>query len=342
MDQVVSEQVSTRTTAVPHAAIGFDIGHSAVKLAWLGEHGSPLSLLFRSCVRPAFPISNEETARRARAETVVCNGQMYFFGETAATQSEPGGANGLIADWVESVEYRVLVSAATAQIESAGVRVSDTLVVCGLPTSQIGRYGPKLASLMREVTGAREVQVKPQPMGAYQYVRLTERGGSSDQIRPGENWGVIDIGRYSTDFMAMLGTSWVERAADSCGGFRLVAGHLKILLLERGLDVDDEDCDTAAFEGVIKQFGKLIDVSVEVREAVRRASTEISDVAIRVLGPFSKKLDGILVAGGAAGVFIEDIRAIFPHAREVKHGRIAIAEGFRRLGAGILRARQLR
>ncbi|MDD2878567.1 MAG: ParM/StbA family protein [Acidiphilium sp.] len=341
MDQVVSEQVSVRTTAAPSVAIGFDIGHSAVKLAWLGEHGTPLSLLFRSCVRPAFAISNEETAQRARAETVVCNGQMYFFGETAAIQSEPGGANGLIADWVESVEYRVLVSAATAQLESAGVRVGDALVVCGLPTSQFGRHGTKLAALMREVTGAREVQVKPQPMGAYQYVRLTDRGGASGQIRPGENWGVIDIGRYSTDFMAMMGTSWVERAADSCGGFRLVAGHLKTLLVERGLDVDDDDCDTAAFEGTVRQFGRTVDVSAEAREAVRRATTEITDVALRVLGPFSKKLDGVLVAGGAAGVFIEGIRAIFPHARDVQHGRIAIAEGFRRLGAGILRARQL-
>jgi plasmid segregation protein ParM len=341
MDQQLSEMVEAKASTDPAFAVGVDIGHSAVKLAWQDASGVAKSMLFRSCVRPAFPISNEETALKARDETVVCDGQMYFFGDTAAVQSEPGTGGGLIQDWVESVEYRVLLSAATAYLAGVGVRMGDALVIGGLPTSQISKHGARLTRLMQDVTGAAEVQVKPQPMGAYQFVRLTGKGGSSGMIRAGENWGVIDIGRYSTDFMAMMGPTWVERAADSCGGFRLATGHLKNLLVEKGLDVDDDDCEQAVASGAIKQFGRVIEVQKDVQEAIRRATGEITDAAIRVIGPFSKKLDGVLVAGGAAGVFLEGIRGVFPHASEVPNGRLAIAEGFRRLGTGLLRARRL-
>jgi plasmid segregation protein ParM len=68
------------------AAIGLDIGHSAVKVALSDSKGERHHLVVPTAVCQAFRISDEIEAERAAKETVRVGNVDYFIGETAVIQ----------------------------------------------------------------------------------------------------------------------------------------------------------------------------------------------------------------------------------------------------------------
>lgn len=320
-------------------AIGLDVGHSAVKMAFeLG--GKVQHVLFRSMAIPAFQISDHDTAVEAARETVRVGDRDYFFGETAWTQSGGLGVTGLNQDWIDTTEHKALIAGALKLLDDAGVP-AQRLLVMGLPSATYGQQAQKLKEIVASLTEA-EIKVYPQPMGPYQGMLLDARGIPNPSLPSGQrSWGVVDMGRYSTDFMLMMNGKWVEKASGSCGGFRLAAEHLQKRLEVEGILADLGECEDALRERRITNFGKRLDIGSLADEAIQRAVPEIIDTATRLMEPFVRKLDGVLVAGGPAEILYPAIKAKWPHAVLAQQPRLAVAEGFRRLGRGLLLARAI-
>lgn len=323
-------------------AVGLDIGHSAVKICWQQTSQVEKSI-FPSAVSPAVVLSDYETARRAAGETVSISGTNYFYGETAVVQAGQSAPTGLVANWVKTNEYKVLCAAVADRLERAGVSLKNAVVVCGLPSSQVQSQSDGLRELMLAIFPHAEIKIFPQPMGAYAYHRFNERGLPSKNIGEGEAWGVIDVGRYSTDYLLVIAGNVVERVSNSSSGTRVVADFLREVL-RRTRQIDDvtpQECEEIIATGSLMSFGKRISVSREIDEAVGLASGELIDAASRLLGQDARRMSGLVVAGGGATLFHSRIKAMFPHAILCPEPRYAVAEGFRRIGAGILYARSL-
>jgi plasmid segregation protein ParM len=156
-----------------------------------------------------------------------------------------------------------------------------------------------------------------------------------------ESWGVIEVGYYSTDFMLMQRGRWVEKASGSCAGVRVAADHLARMLAEKGLTVDLPECEEALQTRRILDFGRKTDVGHEVDQSVALVVTEVIDTATRLMEPYVRKLDGVLVAGGGAPIVHPRIQEKWPHAHMANKPRLAVAEGMRRFGMALLRAREL-
>ncbi len=71
------------------AAIGLDIGHSAVKVAVSDSKGKRHFLTIPTAVCQAIKISYEAEAERAAKETVKVGSIDYFIGDTALVQGGP-------------------------------------------------------------------------------------------------------------------------------------------------------------------------------------------------------------------------------------------------------------
>lgn len=328
----------------PGDSIGLDLGHSAPKSSFFNPAGVKSKLLFKSVVTPAFAISDEVEARRAAEETVRVKGRSYFFGETAEVQGGGSVATGLSEDWVDTPEYAALLLGALKKLDAAGALAPAKMIVMGLPVKLHSRYKDRLRALAIScLPQDKEIKIIPQPMGAYHHALLDDFGmpipGRSMST---ESWGIAEVGYFSSDFMLMQNGRWVEKASDGCSGVRVAAEHLMRLVNEKKkLTCDLGECEAALQTRVIRNFGQKVDVTAEVNEAVSLLVAEIHDNATRLLEPFARKLDGVVVAGGGAPLALPQLKAKWPHSIMPQEHRFAVAEGMRRFGQAILRSREM-
>jgi plasmid segregation protein ParM len=324
-------------------AIAVDLGHSAVKSAYINKDGVKTRSMFRSVVLPAFSISDEAEARRAMAETVMVGGRKYFYGETAEIQGGAAVATGLSEDWVETPEYTALLLGAIQKIQGSGGLDQAKMIVMGLPTHVYTRYKDRLKDLAMQCVEGKEIKVVPQPLGAYQRVMLDEMGNPAvGRSLMSESHGVAEVGYFSTDFMLMQNGRWVEKASGTCSGVRVAAEHLMRLLADKkGITADLGECERALQTRKIKSFGQQMDVSAEVHQALSILVAEVVDTATRLMEPYARKLDGIVVAGGGAPFVFPQLKEKWPHSVMPEDHRFAVAEGMRRFGLALLRAREL-
>lgn len=330
-----------------NAVIGLDIGHSAVKVAFVKERGGSMearTMLFPSVVLPAFSISDDAEARRALADTVTVDGRKYFVGETAAIQGGRNAAPSQDEEWTTKAEYKALMQAAIHKLRAEGVLDTAVMVAMGLPTHLFGRQRDELRKLGEELFGpSMEIKVLPQPMGAYQFNMLDENGfPGKHRSYTDESWGVVEIGHFSTDFLLMQKARWVERASGACSGVKDAADQLqKILAEKRGITRGLLECEQALRDGTIRHFGETMEVAGEVNEAVEVLVNEIIETATRKLDDYAAGLDGVVLAGGGASIIHSALQQKWPHVRLVENPRFAVSEGFRRFGQGVLNAREV-
>lgn len=327
---------------------GLDVGHSAVKAAFVktppGGYGNGLitNLIFPSVVAPAITISDDVEARRAEAETVEVHGRKFFVGETALIQGGAQVSRGLSEDWIDTPEHSALILGAIKKARAMGCADFEMLVL-GLPSNLYARQREGLRNIASDLLPGVEVKVIPQPMGAYQFDMFNEHG----QLHAGrkmaaESWGVVEIGHFSTDFLLMLNGRFVEKASGSCSGARVVAEQLqRIVASQLGITATLEECEEALATRCITIFGKTTDVSVQVGIAVEQLITEVVDNAKRILEQHARRLNGIIVAGGGAPLCREALADLWPHTRMAASPRLAVSEGMRRFGLGLLNAREM-
>ena len=62
---------------------------------------------------------------------------------------------------------------------------------------------------------------------------------------------------------------------------------------------------------------------------------EVVDTATRLMEPYARRLDGVIVAGGGADMVYGVLRDRWPHAIKAEDPRFSVAEGMRRFGAAL-------
>jgi len=328
--------------STPSAVIGHDIGHSAVKTTAISKTGSIVKLLIPSVVCSAFSISDEAEAKRAEAETVVIDGRAFFIGDTARTQGGSSVSSGLTEDWIDSPEHAALLVGSLNKLANHGVDTSNPDLVLGLPTHLFTRQKARLAEIVRRNVTANDIKIIPQSMGPYYEFMLTADGlPAQGRSVDSESWGVVEIGYFTTDFMLVQEGRWVERASGVCSGVRVAAEHLVRLLAERNITIDLVEAEEALRTGFIRDFGKKHDVSDLAKAAADLIVTEVIDTAARLMEPFARRIDGVIVAGGGGALCYPLIKGRWPHAILATDSRFSVSEGMRRIGLARALARSM-
>lgn len=325
--------------------IGLDIGHSAVKGVAVGIFGGQrkrVSFMFPSIAIRAVPIADEVESERAQLETVTVHGDLWFFGRTAEIQSVGTYALGLTNSWIESKEHCALFLGAIKKLKLMGMSdVEHSLFILGLPTNQHASKKSVLKSVLSKLIPGIDVRVSPQPMGALQCDLLTEDGCERDgRSLADESIAVIEVGYFTTDFLLLQRGTWTERGCDTTGGVRLATERLGKLIAEKHkFEPDMHECQDVLQSGRVQHFNQWIDVQNEVGVAKGVLIGKIVDEADRLFSPVVRRLSKVLVAGGGAPLVIGGLNDKWPHTEMIPDYRMAIADGFCRMGVGILNAR---
>ncbi|XXG30199.1 MAG: ParM/StbA family protein [Ferrovum myxofaciens] len=334
-----------------HNVIGLDIGHSTVKVAYANLAGEPQTIIFPSAVSPAIEISDDSESKRAQDDTVTIAGNHLFIGDTAEVQGRRNTQNNVSETWIESMEYQALTAGAIKKLIQAGANIDQsTMVVVGLPTSLYKSQRDKLRELTQKIVGyTHEVKVLPQSLGAFQSIMFDQDGQlAQGRSLTSESWGVIEVGYFSTDFMVMRGhggkARWIEDASGICSGVRFAAERLSRILSDelkiggKSITVTPKEAESALITGHIRYYGK-INVADKVKRATSIITEEVMRAASRYLESEAATLDGIVLAGGGSPLVSDAIKNLWPHVVTPENPRFTVAEGFRRFGVGILRAR---
>ncbi len=324
----------TQTNLPP--IIGLDIGRSAVKVAFQ-HNGQRASFIFPSNVCLAHPIAHEETALAAEQDTVTVRGQQYFTGLTARQQGGHGTLVGMSDEWITKPEYLALVAAAVKKIESQGVsNLDQAYLIIGSPAAVYDDQRTRLAEITREAINA-NIKVLPQPSGAYFAHIMSQKGvpipgkayGSNEQLL---DWAVVEVGHYTTDFIMVAEGRVIAKSFDSTEGIGNCLGALGHLMAARQIKVSDVILTQALITGKIKHFGKILDVSSLVDQAVTPITQKILAKADALFDRDASALDGIILAGGGARFVYEPLKQKWPHVGMMDDPRLAVAEGFLRYG----------
>ena len=320
-----------------HGAIGFDVGHSTVKISCFVD-GKKHDIIFPSVATPAFTISDENEKRRAAEETVSVNGRPYFFGQTALIQGGLSGSTGLSENWVGTPEYEALMRGGLKKIRALGINPDEGVIVMGLPTSLHARQKAALKTMAAECTRGR-ILVMPQSLAPYHGMMLDEAGNPSPHhSMESEAWAVIEVGYFTTDIMLMqAGGTWVEKAAGSSRGVALAADALMRALGESDVTVDLNEAEQALQTKSIKYFGEDLDVSAQAELAISSIVADVLDTSKKLIEPHVRKLNGVIIAGGGAPLVFNEIKDKWPHAVLADNHRFSVSEGMRRYAAVTLR-----
>ena len=314
------------------SVIALDIGRSAIKGSVSNPKGTVSTFTIPTATCLAFGISDDAESARAAKETVRVGSTDYFIGDTAIAQGGSNATGGLSDDWIESPEHSALLIGAYRKAAAIS-GVKNPKLVVGLPTHLFKRQRDRLRELASLSLGldANSIEVLPQPVAPYWEAILNSDGTPRMSAR-NESWAVIDIGFFTTDFMLMMNGRWIETVAGTCSGAHIASERLRKMLAEKGIDLDARDCETALSEKQIKNFNQTVNVEADVNEAVMILANEIVDTAKRLIDPYARKLDGVIVAGGGAEFMFQKINDLWPHAIKPQFPRMSISEGMRRFG----------
>jgi len=308
--------------AVKRAAIGLDIGHSAVKVV-AGDYRE----IFPAAVMQAIALSTPGSTERAAGDTVSIGGQQWFVGNTALTHSMGRVTDGLRDDWIETPEHKALLKAGFDKAMKATGELEPVLTL-GLPSRLYGRQWKRLrevAALTLRLPEER-INVLPQPMGAWLDAAMAEGG------ELGNTAAIVDIGYYTTDFGAIEGGEWSETGSQSVQGVSLAAEVLKRELAEQGMELDLRQCNAILTTGSIKYDGQVRDVSKQVAVAVESMTDAVVDSAMRVFGTVIHTADDLLVVGGGAALVADALRKRWKMAKIPADPRYVVANGLHLFG----------
>lgn len=319
-----------------YTAIGMDIGHSAVKLAW-NDKQAPRSLIFPSAVVPYFPISEENTRKQAELDLVVIDGKSFYVGETAARQSATS-VTGLSMDWINTKEHAALIVAANEKLTRLGVPVLGRIIILGLPVSSFSRQKDALLAESNRLLPNTTIHVYPQPLCAFQTHMLDLQGNpASGRSLANESWATIDVGHYTTDIILMHKGDWIEPASASCSGiYKACQAFQKIMAADK-YEVDFLEAEECLKTRRLRDFGKTIDVSAQAEQALEVVISEIREKAVSLLSDRVRKLDGVLITGGGAEAVYNSLIKVWPNTKMTPNPRMAVADGMRRMATLFIR-----
>lgn len=337
----------TYRTMTNFASIGIDLGHSSVKTSIKSGNKTPLigaAEIIPTVVRNWTQIANEETARKALADTVEVNGKKYFVGVTAQRQGQADSFSGQSRNWIETEQHDALLvsawnraNAVLAKNEMADPeRIS---LVLGLPASYYAEQRDILrdranAVLQRLVKPHQDLQIyiESQSRAPLLCVVFDSNGVETGRAGEDESWGVVEIGQFTTDFTLHDRGQEVDSAASSARGAHMVYDRIAAAFKQKNYVADFETITNAIKTRKIKVYGKETDVSELVTPAIDEFINHIQEEVATRFGEKAQRMDGIIVAGGGAYIVGPAIKSKYPNAVIPTNPRFAVAEGYSRFG----------
>lgn len=320
--------------------VAIDAGRSAVKVAYASgpQRGD---FVFPSVVIPARELSNEQTALNAARETVTVDGQKYFVGQTAMEQSAGASYVGHNDDWTSQPEYKALIASAMDRIEQRGVEFhAEPIIVVGAPSNVYASQRQQIATHTKAaLRGDFAVKVLPQAAGVY-YSHVFNadgsvngqhmfRNGVSGQLR---NYGVVDPGHFSTDYILFVNGNVNESTFTSTGGVFEAYEELGKIFKEQRITASASKLTEALLNGEIFVYGRSVDVRKHVQRALVTFIESIRSKTERLFASYAQELDGILIGGGGGPLINTALEACFPHAMLVPNPRMAVVNGYLAIG----------
>ena len=325
------------------ASFGWDIGHSSCKLAiaLAGEGKSRKFDLFPTVVVPATHIDDEETARLAAKETVNVGGQDYFVGKTAVSQGHAVVFSGQDKNWIKTPAHDALLLAAWRKsLAQLSTPPKNIVIVLGLPMAyyatqkddlKVRAY--ELLSPLLEKYQHLEIKTCSQSRAPLVNLQHLEDGSINPKYNiETDNYAVIDIGHFTTDFCLQMGPQIRSTAGDSIPGLTKVYSDVKAAFEKAGLSTHISCIDTAVCTGKIREFGVEKDVSEIVEQAAQSLRAMIIDRAQNLFGGEASQLNSVVVTGGGAPLIYEAVLKAFRNASQTKGSRYQVAEGLCRFG----------
>lgn len=318
--------------------LAVDIGYGYTK----GIGPDDVRFSFPSVIGNAEEITfTSDLIAKQAGPAVRYGGRSFFYGEQALLQSRLLTA---IFDRsrIRDDAYRLLFASVLAELARQYPDGASLNVVTGLPVgffsdrsdaviSLEGEYRLQLHEVVTFDVG--QVFIVPQPFGSLFRELLNEDGAISNVDVEQGRVAVIDVGTYTTDFIAVDALRYIQRFSSSIPmGWSEVLSNIQRELSSRyRLDQSLHEVDGAIRSGEVRVKGQPINLRPMLAPAVRELEAAIVAKARDMWGE-GVSLDALLITGGAAQHLAGALQAVYPQARLLPDAFWANAEGFYRFG----------
>jgi PRTRC genetic system protein D len=306
---------------------GIDVGYDATKVVI--DAGTLKKYSLPSLVGAGAPKTlSYEKENTVKIKTVSLNGSVYTIGEDAIRYRLP-----LLTvrarNAIESIAYRALIKYTLGDIGK------DMLVVTGLPVEYYFQGDREVVArvIMETVPEIKYLKVVPQPAGTFFDYVLDVNGSirsfANDVARL--TIGIIDIGRYTTDFTVFDRMDFIANLSGSINMgvehiLRAVADELNEKYGLRGMNT--EDIKKAISKGYISLPGNKVDIQPVVEKHINKTLKDIESYIRSYWG--TERIERIILTGGGA-YLMRDISILELKPLVVQNPVIANATGFWKL-----------
>lgn len=310
--------------------VGLDVGHSAVKIAVDNAHETILS-----AAAPAIELTTDSAKAAAKTSTVSLGKEKWLVGDPALVHTFGRVADGLRDDWISTKEFAALLKAG---YERAIHLMGDDaeMVVVGLPSGLFAKQYEKLLNLAAATLGVDKgnVRVVPQPYAAFYVHAMRQDGQPALEDVTADDWAIIDIGYYTTDFGYISKGQWSEAGAQSMHGVYSAAETMqRAITRDIGKELDVRKCDTAIRTKSVRIDGSVVDLTAQSEAAADTLAHFITERAERVFRDWlHDSAKGVLLVGGGAPLVFDAFKKQWKHTVMPDDPRFAVAEGMRRYG----------
>jgi plasmid segregation protein ParM len=336
-------------------AIGLDTGRSATKIVVKiktpnGEIKTLPQITYPTFVTAAIYIDNEQTAERAKAETVDLDGKSYFVGRTAMRQGSAEKFSGQSDDWIQTDDHDVLVKhgfeLAMKMVIESGHRPNLVVAAIGLPASlqnQKSDLRARIKSVMNKSAPNYGVQAlktttASQASAPLLQIALDDKGQETGRADTEESWGVVEIGHFTTDFCLQISGDEIQMSSESTRGvtdlYNAVATELKRGKYYAG--------DVVAIEEAIQKRtarinGSRVDIDHLVAPIIDSFAKSLCNTINSRFGARLAGLDGLIVTGGGALIVGDWVKKQYPVASTPADPRYSVSDGLARFAIAAIR-----
>lgn len=304
--------------------VGLDIGRSGIKIAIRNGRPQMVELdIIPSSACPAIPLVDQDEAARAAEETIMVDGESWWFGETAVIHGQ-AQSPGNFSDWVLSTEYRALLHGSIKKLAMKGFG-GPYKIVAGLPSEAGQDLRDKVTTLIRDVAGPESrVKVVAQPAGIY-FIRAADNPALRE---PGVRCAVLDVGRYSTDLAIIAGGRPVGNAFRSFSGVRWAVEALAQRLRGR-VDMlpPFERLERALLTAKLTVNTKPVEIGEDVATVRAQFAAELERNYKNLAADAKGAIDHIILGGGGSELVAEELGKLV-QVDLLKDARRAVARGF--------------
>ena len=282
----LSEPLATHPV-LPLTIIVQDIGRSAVK-AKARCRGNCVELIYPSIVTRASKLVDDEMQAALENESVTYRGNTYFTGEAARLYGGADSTVGLTNDWVNSVEYAVLVLSTIKRFRALGVEgTENAYVVVGTPADLYSSDKKSLESITNAILPGNEVKALSQPLGVYFSHILNSQGKAivstqRDATGRKKSWTIIEVGEFDTGFTLIKEGAHQQERDDISEGISEAVIKLQRDLRAKKIRLDLLECSEALRTGKIKRSREYVAITEDIVNAVAPTTAKIIDKARKV------------------------------------------------------------